>query len=173
MRLDLLTATRARLRHHNVLQGNIRRSVLSESNHHEGCEIAPGQLNEAFLGHALTPRNLGVLPKPQGFAAPQRSCGDYIELYLRIEDEVVQDARYMTEGCLQVVACGSALTSLIKGLPLDQAAKVGADEIEAELGGLNAEHRHCAELAGRTLTEAVRDYFRKRQAPWQGVFDKS
>ena len=145
---------------------------MSESNHHEGGEMDLGQLNEAFLGHALTPQNLGVLPMPQGFAAPHRSCGDYIELYLRIEDEVVKDARYMTEGCMQVVACGSALTSLIKGLPLNQAAKVGADQIEAELGGLDAEHRHCAELAERTLKEAVRDYFRKSQAPWQGAFDK-
>ncbi len=145
---------------------------MSGDHHHDDGDTGLSELNEAFLAHALTPQNLGMLPRPQGFAAPQRSCGDYIELYLRIEDEVVTDARYMTEGCMQVVACGSALTSLIKSRPLNQAAKVDADAIEAELGGLDADHRHCAELAERTLKEALRDYFRKKQSPWQQPFEQ-
>lgn len=111
-----------------------------------------------------------MLPDPEGFACPRRSCGDHIELYLRIRDEVVVDARFLSEGCLQVMACGSAPTCLIKGQPLGQAARVNARQIAAELGGLDPQHQHCAELAEQTLQAAVRDYFRRQQAPWEGAF---
>ncbi|RJX34929.1 MAG: iron-sulfur cluster assembly scaffold protein [Desulfarculus sp.] len=132
-------------------------------------EEAPG-LNEAFLTHALTPQNLGVLPNPDGFAAPQGTCGDHLELYLRISDGKINEARFLTDGCLHTVACGSALTCLIKGLPLEQAAQVGAAQIESELGGLPKDHRHCAALAAATLKAALRGYFRKRRDPWKELY---
>ena len=140
------------------------------SDHHHDEDYS--KMSDAFLGHALTPQNLGLIPQPDGFASPKGTCGDFIELYLRVDDDTIRDARFMTEGCLHTVACGSALTSLIKSRPLNQAAKVDADTIEAELGGLDADHRHCAELAERTLKEALRDYFRKKQSPWQQPFEQ-
>lgn len=127
-------------------------------------------LNHQFLAHALTPSNLGVLPKPDGHANPTGACGDRIELFLRVENEVVTDARFLTEGCLHTVACGSAITSLIKGREVSHALQVGAEDVEEELGGLDKPHRHCAVLAGVTLKAAIRDYYKKKQAPWKAVY---
>ncbi|MBU1273808.1 MAG: iron-sulfur cluster assembly scaffold protein [Proteobacteria bacterium] len=129
-------------------------------------------LSDQFLAHALTPANLGTLPKPEGYASPAGTCGDRIELYLRVEKDVVIDARFLTEGCLHTVACGSALTSLIKGRAVSQALQVGADEVEEELGGLDKPHRHCAVLAAVTLKAAIRDYFKKKQAPWKSLYER-
>lgn len=126
--------------------------------------------NDRFLAHALTPANLGTLPQPDGYANPSGTCGDSIELYLRVQDEVITDARFLTDGCLHTVACGSAVTSLIKGHPISRALRVGADEVEAELGGLEKPHRHCAVLAAVTLKAALRDYYKKKQAPWKAVY---
>lgn len=129
-----------------------------------------GRTSDQFLAHALTPANLGALPHPDGYANPSGTCGDSIELYLRVQDEVITDARFLTDGCLHTVACGSAITSLIKGREVSQALQVGADEVEAELGGLEKPHRHCAVLAAVTLKAAVRDYYKKKQAPWKAVY---
>ena len=127
-------------------------------------------LSDQFLAHALTPVNLGALPHPDGYANPTGTCGDRIELYLRVQGEVVTDARFLTEGCMHTVACGSAITSLIKGREVSQALQVGADEVEEELGGLDKPHRHCAVLAAVTLKAALRDYYKKKQAPWKAVY---
>jgi len=128
--------------------------------------------SEAFLTHALTPQNVGALPNPDGFASPKGACGDSIELYLRVENDAIIDARFLTDGCAHTVACGSALTGLIKGLSLTQAAQVGAQEIDDALGGLPREHKHCAALAAATLRAAIRDYFKKRQDPWKKLYQK-
>ncbi len=128
--------------------------------------------SKAFWAHALTPSNLGMLPKPDGYARPKGSCGDHIELYLRVKDGRVIDARFMTDGCLHTIACGSALTSMIKGLPLNEAVRVSAGDIEKELGGLEKEHRHCAALAAATLKAAVRDHLRRKQTPWKDAYER-
>lgn len=130
----------------------------------------PGEMNEAFLAHALTPQNLGVLPNPQGFAHPRGPCGDSIELYLKIDDERITDARFMSDGCLHTLACGSALTELVKGLTLDEAIQIDAERLDQELGGLPPDHKHCAQLAADTLQEAIRDYYQRRRAPWKSLY---
>lgn len=133
------------------------------------------ELSDAFLTHGLTPSNLGMLPQPDGFAQPKAdgSCHDTIELYLRVRDGVISDARYMTEGCLHTVACGSALTTLIKGKGVQEAYQLEAQDIAAELGGLDPAHMHCAELALKTLRHALQDYYQKRRSPWQKLYDKT
>jgi NifU-like protein involved in Fe-S cluster formation len=128
-------------------------------------------MSEAFLEHALTPQNLGALPRPDGYGRSKGSCGDVLELYLKVEDERVADARFMPQGCAHTVACGSALTTLIKGRPLGEAAQVDAEAIENELGGLPRDHRHCAVLAATTLRSALRDYYQRRRQPWKKDYD--
>lgn len=132
------------------------------------------ELSDAFLCHGLTPSNLGMLPQPDGFAQPKAdgSCHDVIELYLRVQDDIISDARYMTEGCLHTVACGSALTTIIKGKSLQEAYQLEPQDIAAELDGLDEPHWHCAELALKTLRHALGDYFDKRRSPWQKLYDK-
>ncbi|MCF8033369.1 MAG: iron-sulfur cluster assembly scaffold protein [Desulfarculaceae bacterium] len=131
-----------------------------------------GNHSPSFLTHALTPANVGILPDPDGYAQPKGSCGDYLELYLKVADGKVADARFMTNGCLHTIACGSAMTSLIMGRELGEAAQLSAGDIETELGGLEKEHRHCAALAAATLKAAVRDHLKRKQAPWKQPYQR-
>lgn len=133
------------------------------------------EFSDQFLTHGLTPSNLGILPQPDGFAQPKAdgTCHDTIELYLRVQDDNISDARYMTDGCLHTVACGSALTTLIKDKSVQQAYQLTADKIAGELGGLDEAHWHCAELALKTLRHALGDYFDKHRSPWQKLYDKT
>lgn len=128
----------------------------------------------SFLTHALTPCNLGLLPEPDGLATATGPCGDSIELYVRLEGEVIADLRFMPHGCLHTVACGSVLTCLAKGRSLNQLNAVGSEEIEQALGGLDREHRHCAALAEAALKAALRDCLRRRAEPaWKRLYDPS
>jgi len=135
-------------------------------------EAREAGLSDEFYAHALTPQNVGMLPNPDGHAMPKGACGDYIELFLRIDDDLITDARFMPEGCLNTVACGSAVTSLAKGASLREAAEIDAERIEGLLGGLHKDHRHCAVLAAATLKAAIRDYLKKRSEPWKRPYAK-
>jgi len=66
----------------------------------------------------------------------------------------------MTDGCGPTVACGSKLTSMVRGLPLGQAQEIIGDDLLAALGGLPDESVHCAQLAVNTLHEALTSYQR-------------
>lgn len=140
--------------------------------HHHSPEAGEFQVTDEFLAHAMTPSNVGIIPQPDGHANPVGSCGDSIELYLRVQDEVITDARFMTNGCMHTIACASALTTLIKGQPVLKAANISYLEVEAEVGGLPEDHMHCATLAEGALTQALQDYYSKRAQPWKKTYQK-
>jgi nitrogen fixation NifU-like protein len=107
------------------------------------------------LEEARHPSNMGALLKPDGHAVVLGSCGDTMEMFLRIDGSRIEIATFGTDGCGPTVACGSMLTRMVQGMTLDQAGAVdGADLIDA-LDGLPAENVHCATLAVATLREAI------------------
>lgn len=126
---------------------------------------------DRFLAHALTPSNLGVLPNPDGYANVAGTCGDRMEIYLRLEDQIIADIRFLPEGCMHTVACGSAITSLVRGRSLAEASDIRASAVDEQLGGLDREHRHCAALAEAALKAAIRDALKKRAEPaWKRAY---
>jgi tRNA-specific 2-thiouridylase len=92
-------------------------------------------------------------------AAGGAACGDLIRISLAIDAESpegrIEDAGFDASGCGATVAAGSAAVSLLRGAPLLEAARVGAESIAAELGGLSAAKRHAAELAADALHRAL------------------
>lgn len=127
-------------------------------------------MSDAFLEHALTPVGLGMLPPPAHYAQAHGTCGDSLELYLRVENDVIVDARFMPHGCMHTTACGSALLSLVKGAGLDSAGALEPEQVAAALGGLPREHRHCAALAVAALRAGLRAHYQERQSPWKRLY---
>lgn len=141
--------------------------------HHQNHdEDSSWQPSDEFLAHAMTPQNLGILPKPDGYSNPTGSCGDNLELFLKIDRDQIRDARFMTNGCMHTIACGSALTTLLKGQSVDKASNLSYLEIEAEVGGLPENHMHCATLAEGALDQALADYREKQAQPWKRIYQK-
>lgn len=122
----------------------------------------PGHSDPRFLAHALTPVNVGFIPRCSGKATGVGSCGDSMEVTLSVAQGRIMDIRVMPNGCLHTVACASAMSELVKGRDLEEALEVGPEHLEAALGGLPHDHQHCARLAINTLGEAVEDYYRRR-----------
>ena len=85
-------------------------------------------------------------------------CGDTMSFFLKIEDNIIKKANFITDGCGASVATGCQTTLLIENKSIDDAEELKAEDIDAALNGLPEDHKHCAELAIRTLERAIDDY---------------
>ena len=124
-------------------------------------------LKETYSGevinHFLNPRNLGSPSDHDGFAKVTGSCGDSMEIYLRVKDGRIASAAFQTDGCIASIASGSMVTTMIRGKTIAEAQQISSDDILQALGSLPQESVHCAVLAADTLKEALKDYLKRHQ----------
>jgi nitrogen fixation protein NifU and related proteins len=130
--------------------------------------------SEAVLERWQNPRNMGTLDQPDGYAKVQGSCGDSMEMYIKVKDDVLTECTFETDGCGTTIACGSMATEIACGKTFTQAlAQVSAREILNHLEGLPADNEHCAQLAAETMRMAMADYLRQKKSPWKKQYRKT
>ena len=114
--------------------------------------------SDTFRDHLAHPRNAGELADANATAEESNPvCGDRLRLSLRIRNKRIEAARFLAYGCPPTLACGSALSEIIQGMPLEDAMKLSRKEIVDAVGGLPARKQHAAALAIQVLRAAVRD----------------
>jgi nitrogen fixation protein NifU and related proteins len=110
-----------------------------------------------LLDHFQNPRNVGELPPPAvTVQVSNPACGDIMRLSLVVEQDTIRDVRFKTRGCVPSIACGSALTELVKGVALEKARNVTAAEITSGVGGLPSAGSHAATLALDALRQGLK-----------------
>jgi nitrogen fixation protein NifU and related proteins len=115
-----------------------------------------------LLDHFQNPRNAGAVEAPDATARLENpACGDILELSLRLEttklnDRRIADIRFRAKGCVPAMACGSAITELIKGKSIDEARQVSREELVRKVGGLPQASAHASHLAMDTLAALLR-----------------
>jgi len=120
--------------------------------------------SEAVMDHFSNPRNVGVIDDASGVGTVGNvKCGDIMKVYLKIEDEVVQDAKFKTYGCGAAVATSSMATELIIGKTVNEAIQITNKTVMEALGGLPPAKVHCSCLAEEALHAALWDYAQKKQ----------
>jgi nitrogen fixation NifU-like protein len=126
--------------------------------------------SDKVMDHFRNPRNVGDIENPDGIGRVGNPvCGDIMELYLRVEKDVITDARFKTFGCGAAIATSSMVTELIKNKTIEEAAKISNRAVAEALGGLPPIKMHCSVLAEEALTKAIEDYrARKRDAGKEG-----
>ena len=100
------------------------------------------------LDHFENPRNAGRLTAPHGTGRVQNpGCGDVMEITVEVADGVIREARFMAQGCVPALACGSLVAEWLTGKPLEQARQIRKEQIVEALGGLPPASLHASQLA--------------------------
>jgi NifU-like protein involved in Fe-S cluster formation len=111
----------------------------------------------AILDHFDKPRNAGELQPPAvAVEASNPVCGDILRLSLLVEEGKISQVAFKAKGCVAAIAAGSALTEIVKGTSLEDAARLSPDMVAAKLGGLPPGSSHAADLAIEALRTALR-----------------
>lgn len=120
--------------------------------------------SKKVLDTFANPKNVGEIENADGVGTVGNAkCGDIMQVFLKIENDVIVDAKFKTFGCTAAIASSSIATEMIKGKTLDEALKIkNADVVEA-LEGLPPQKIHCSVLAEEAIAEAIKDYREKKE----------
>lgn len=114
--------------------------------------------------HLMNPRNVGEIPVPSGRGwIGNPVCGDIMEMYIKVEDDVIVDAKFKTFGCGAAIASSSMVTEIVKGKSIEEALKISKDEVAGALNGLPPIKMHCSVLGVEALRKAIEDYKNKEK----------
>ena len=115
--------------------------------------------SEKVMDHFRNPRNGGVLEDANGIGeVGNAKCGDIMKMYLKIEDDIVQDVKFETFGCGSAIASSSMATELIKGKPVSEVRQLTNKAVAEALDGLPDYKMHCSVLAEEAIQSALEDY---------------
>ena len=104
------------------------------------------------MEHFANPHNVGEIPDANGVGeVGNPKCGDIMRMYLKIENNVIVDVKFLTFGCGAAIATSSMATDLIKGKTIDEALKLTNKAVVEALEGLPPIKVHCSVLAEQAV----------------------
>ena len=120
--------------------------------------------SDKVLEHFRNPRNVGVIDKPDGYGRVGNPiCGDLMEIYIKVKkdeenEDIIDEVKFRTFGCGSAVATSSMVTTMAKGMKVDEAYKISRNDVADELEGLPPIKMHCSNLAADALKAAIDNY---------------
>lgn len=129
-----------------------------------------GMYNDKVMDHFMNPHNIGELENPDGigtYGSPV--CGDMMQISIRVQNDIITDAKFKTFGCGSAIASSSVATDMIIGKTINQALAITNKQIVTELGGLPAVKIHCSVLADHAIKAAIYDFAQKNGKVYAGL----
>ena len=118
--------------------------------------------SKKVMDHFAHPRNVGEMPEANAVGqVGNQKCGDIMKMMLKIENDVIVDAKFQTFGCGAAVATSSMATELVKGKTVQEALQLTNKAVIEALEGLPPEKIHCSVLAEEAIKAALLDYYTK------------
>jgi nitrogen fixation NifU-like protein len=115
--------------------------------------------SDKVMDHFNNPRNVGEIENADGIGEVGNArCGDIMKVYLKVEDNIVIDAKFKTFGCGSAIASSSMATELIRGKSVDEAWTLTNKAVAEALDGLPPIKMHCSVLAEEAIHKAINDY---------------
>jgi len=123
--------------------------------------------SEKVMDHFRNPRNVGVIEHADGIGeVGNAKCGDIMKIYLKIENDIIEDVKFETFGCGSAIASSSMATEMIMGKSIHEALSLTNKAVAEALDGLPAHKMHCSVLAEEAIKKALKDYFDKNNIPY-------
>ncbi len=123
--------------------------------------------SEKVMDHFMNPRNVGVIENASGVGEiGNAKCGDIMKIYLKIENDIIEDVKFETFGCGSAIASSSMATEMIMGKSIQEAMELTNKAVAEALDGLPAHKMHCSVLAEEAIKQALKDYFDKNGIPY-------
>lgn len=128
------------------------------------------QYTEEVMDHFRNPRNVGLIEEADGYGKVGNPvCGDLMEITIKVGKneagiEILEDVKFRTFGCGSAVATSSMVTTMAKGMTIDDAYKITRNDVAEKLGGLPPIKMHCSNLAADALQAAINNYRTKSES---------
>ena len=123
--------------------------------------------SDKVMDHFMNPRNVGYIENADGIGEiGNAKCGDIMKIYLKIENDIIVDAKFETFGCGSAIASSSMATEMIMGKPVQDALELTNKAVVEALDGLPAHKVHCSVLAEEAIKNALKDYFDRNNIPY-------
>ncbi len=120
--------------------------------------------SEKVMEAFKNPQNVGEIENPDGIGTVgNEKCGDIMQISLRIENDVIVDAKFKTFGCAAAIATSSTATQMVIGMTIEEALKLTNKRVIEVLGGLPTQKIHCSVLAEEAIKKAIEDYMSKKK----------
>jgi len=114
--------------------------------------------------HFMNPRNVGEIEKADGIGeVGNPACGDIMNFYIKVEDNIVVDVKFKTFGCGAAIAVSSMISEMAKGKTIEEAMKITNMDVAENLEGLPQNKLHCSNLGADALQAAIRSYQKKKE----------
>ncbi len=121
--------------------------------------------NEKVVKEFQNPRNVGEMADANAVGTVgNASCGDIMKIYMKIENDIIEEVSFQTFGCAAAIATSSVATAMIKGKTVEEALQITNAQVVEELGGLPAQKLHCSVLAEEAIKAAINDYLTRFKA---------
>ncbi len=114
--------------------------------------------SEKAIDYYIRQLNVGVIEGAEAVDSYTGLCGDSMRVYLKVEEDVIKDAKFQAIGCAGAFASGSALTEMVKGKTLEETEKLTEQDVIEDLGELPGPKLHCARLAVDALRKSIESY---------------
>ena len=118
--------------------------------------------SEKVMEHFSNPRNTGVIDDADGVGEVGNPvCGDMMTFYIKVKDDVIEDVKFQTFGCVAAIAVSSIVSEMARGKKLAEAQKITKQVVAEALGGLPENKLHCSNLGADALALAIKNYQEK------------
>uniref|UniRef100_A0A7C3Z9E6 Iron-sulfur cluster assembly scaffold protein n=1 Tax=Desulfobacca acetoxidans TaxID=60893 RepID=A0A7C3Z9E6_9BACT len=120
--------------------------------------------SKVVMEHFNNPHNAGVMEDPDGVGEVGNPvCGDMMTFYIKVKNDVIEDVKFQTFGCVAAIAVSSMVSDLAKGKTLAEAQKITKQAVAEALGGLPPNKMHCSNLGADALALAIKDFQEKHR----------
>ena len=123
-----------------------------------------------YLEMALSADRREKIQNPDGYGKNVRGCGDTVEFFLTLQNNIIRSVSFMVDGCINTNACANTVAHFAEGKTLEQAWEITPDMVVDYLQTLPEESKHCAELSVGAFYKALADCRENMRHPWKKLY---